>query len=306
MENVSGCDAEYVLTFLIAVLPMYELQVFRSDAADFTGPLRVRVYFIGVLRGALISSIANWTSHVLQCRVPRHLSTAAQHTLTPASTDVLLEQRRLRLRKHHIDNSVHDRKWVAEHKLVRAALGSAAPSQVELPKPVVRGQKRKAPQIATTSSDQPYDGVDPAFESWIQFYAPREQDLIQLISAASIVRFGINVHAAIQWFDVTEPTSHGRLFSLDQTPPILRTHRIFSHHLRRHQLGLESLFVQGFPHDIQIKGLCDRQLRSIAGNTISVQMIEAYLGSSTQLMCTNFIRMCGMLFFDHVIIVAFV
>ncbi len=157
---------------------------------------------------------------------------------------------------------VVEAQWRREHAAVRAALERLGQERPSL-----------APPRLACSEIEGADAAAEGLADWSQFRPQREADLLTLIEAVCKM-WQVDLHGyQLHLFDVTEQTSHGRYFACNQLPPFLTGHRVVFFPTGRHLLGLEHLFMLGFPHDICTGGITDRHLRHLAGNTIDLHQL---------------------------------
>lgn len=176
-----------------------------------------------------------------------HTHTHTHFPGAPELRDEYVRAHRTRTNKHAAGETAQG-VWTVEHGLVRKALAAAGE---HVPMPRTRDR-----QSALQSGE----------ENWLPLLPLREHDLVGLMSAALKPAVG---DACV--LDITEPASHSRLAASNLIPCMLRTHRLWLADHNRPLLGLESMFVLGFPKTLRREGLTDTHLRSLAGNSMSVQ-----------------------------------
>ena len=78
---------------------------------------------------------------------------------------------------------------------------------------------------------------------------------------------------SLTFLDIGEMASHARTMPARLIPPLVSGHKMCWIEGQRHLLGEELLFAMGFPSDIQTRGLSQRDLTRIAGNSMSVDFL---------------------------------
>ena len=206
------------------------------------------------------------------CRVPRDLSCAKRHMLDAPSAGVKGELKRLLARRSKSKSKppnantgsgttkrVGSEAWRREHELVRKAFDEHPNC---LSPPWTSVDERSA-ILETMDIDKPLP--------WKHLYSPREADLVELLECALDLH-GYRRNADI-YADLTEPTTHTRAIVPGVVPTQLRTHKIYWFEGQRHLLGLEHMFMLGFPHSLKRDGISDVQLRGLAGNSMSLHFL---------------------------------
>ena len=114
-------------------------------------------------------------------------------------------------------------------------------------------------------------------------YCQRKRELIDLyVRFLNVVRQD-NIVDGHYFLDFSESASHKVGLMPGIVPSFLRHHYVAwvfkpagkQAHFVRHLLGLEHLFILGAPRSINTEGISDVQLRKLAGNSMSVPVLEA-------------------------------
>jgi site-specific DNA-cytosine methylase len=273
LENVRGSPMLQLIEFCQQdeqFSALYEVFGMKCNAADYYTPCeRDRRFVVCVLRGRSRVPLCTWGSLLGGVVAPRQTLNAEQCVLVSHSEEVQEEAEhqakkaaaRLVADLGHVPASsrrvapLEKRlEWRDEHRLVREALCGEIPAMEEC-----------------------------SGSAWLNGYCARERELCLFLSAwisQNKPKFG-----SCFFMNMSEPTSHNRLCFPGIVPPMLRKNvvALLSTVLKadgsigvdfdRHLLGLEHMFVLGFPPNIKTCGLTDTDLRSIAGNSMSVSWL---------------------------------
>ncbi len=203
---------------------------------------------------------------------------AQAHLLKDDSPEVMRELSRVKGSGEHV--SLYGRrasrpvvtpngrdKWKKEHAEISKALA------------LLERQTR----LAKGEEHEQYDDGTAQSDLLKESYCPRKCELIDFY-----VRW-INVSTNRStttdeyfFFDFSECAQHKSSLMPGILPSFLRAHYIALIHKAqcgntsfvRHLLGLEHLFILGLPRTIRTGGISDVQLRRLAGNSMSVQVLE--------------------------------
>ena len=147
-------------------------------------------------------------------------------------------------------------KWEYEHQAVRSAMGP-----IDAPAPA---HEQTCSELEASSGEVEL--------SWDVSYCRRERDLLTLCCKHADLQ-GQLTETSLTFLDIGEMASHARTMPARLIPPLVTGHKIYWIEGQRHLLGEELLFAMGFPSDIQTRGLSQRDLTRIAGNSMSVDFL---------------------------------
>lgn len=248
LENVDGCPAEIVLEFLRWALPMYDITAVHADAADYgCCSRRFRLFVVGCLWHYLRLPLDSFSKEFAAMAVPRQ-SIPVEHFLLAAGSSELQEALRVsecRAAKNKANGRVsdsHNTQWGRVHSQVRRSWKACAGGTIK----------------------------NMVSSAWSRCLTHREADLANL--ATNFVD-SLSINDA--FCDIGELAEHGRQWSGRALPPLLSSHKVWWVKGQRPLLGVELLFAMGYPHDVDVRSLTDRETTSIAGKTISVQILSA-------------------------------
>ena len=302
LENVKTLNVEKLVQFLRQSVPYFHVTAIRSNALDIQSESdRDRYYVICTRKVCVLMHPAEWPSLIEQCVTPRAARPASDYILRHSSPEVQKELDRKQGRLESADQlgpDGHDSgddegeappkrrraaprssrahvykpdkvfEWQKEHTAIRSAL-RALEKELNLSLPPARALPVEV-----------HDGVT----DWLDLLTPRVRGVAEMFCQMLDIE-----HAArpadeeLQYYfvDLAAPASHMRLVCPNVTPVFMTEHYVGliakergrKARYVRHLLGLEHLLYLGLPRDIDTDDITDFQLRSLAGNSMSVPMM---------------------------------
>ncbi len=93
IENVGGCPAQDLGTYIQELLPQYQIMCWRLDACDFLGASsRFRMHLTGVLRSHCQAPESARRQGLMRCQRPPHDVQVCKCLLGPSSPEVKLKK----------------------------------------------------------------------------------------------------------------------------------------------------------------------------------------------------------------------
>jgi DNA-cytosine methyltransferase len=242
-------------------IPNYKVHAWTVNTMDFYLPQnRPRVYIVGVntKKAKLKNSFPEWAKLLDELRADSS-SQAHQWLLNDDEPEILEERARLRSRPQKAypasyfeqtqdGNSrvcQHGTKWIRKHVRVRRMLGLAPPQTRE-----TRG--------------------------WTAYLTARGSDVLELLRG----RISRKSHVPLENTSIVGEISRGYSYaSLQNIAPCVTPSGCLWFFSRwRWAIGKEKLALQGFPvDDLNLDGLAEGELSTLAGNAMSVPVIGAFL-----------------------------
>ena len=261
LENVNTLDVEALVKFLRANLKGVVVCALRANSLDLLAKTeRDRWYVLCARKEAVLVPVALWPQLVDKCRVVREPFDPSELLLAADSAEVSKEfERKTRRIPRPGACKTSDLKWTAHQKSMDRAIGRT--------------------QCSTQGPAAPLPLLDASVD-WNTGLSPRLKGLAGLFT-----RWVDSAHQSCPRrdpyhyvLDLDSPANHNRVLFPGLAPVLLRKHYvglILKHpdapaRYARHLLGLEHLFYMGCPRDVRTGGISDVQLRSLAGNSMTV------------------------------------
>jgi len=114
---------------------------------------------------------------------------------------------------------------------------------------------------------------------WTSYMAPRQKDVLELVAARLTKKMGLGaVHLSSTGY--LSEISRGLMYAshfVDSTPCITPSSCVWVYSRWRWLIGVERLALQGFPDGLNFDGLSENEISRLAGNAMSVPVVDAFL-----------------------------